>query len=69
MKKIKVHFSNIKWDVDKKCSLRELGLRDEFIKEIEVEDFNREEIEDFLSDWLSNEFGFCHCGFNFEILE
>lgn len=60
---MKVRFTKIEWDTD-----------GEVIPELPIEieqgfDFNNEEgLEDFLSDWLSDAYGFCHFGFEYEIV-
>lgn len=63
--KEKVHFS-VQWD----------GAGDrlpkKFVSDVEIPidvDLNNEDdLADFLSDWLSDEFGYCHTGFNYELV-
>lgn len=55
--------TNIKWDTDGE----EIDLPTELTVEIPNEDFvkmDKEEIDEFISDELSNITGFCHKGFN-----
>ena len=53
---------NINWDTDEEDV--DLPNEVEIPNEI-IEGFNdEEELLDYLSDWLSNEYGFCHDGFN-----
>ena len=58
-----IHISNIKWDTD------EEGLPTSVI--LNVEDWasgtDEAQIEDWISDYLSDEYGFCHQGFDFEV--
>ena len=52
---------NIKWGTD-----GDMGVFDELPTEIEIPDYLITDEDDFLddvSDWLSDEFGFCHDGF------
>lgn len=58
----KIRF-NVKWD--------EAGNRlpKKFISDVCMpEDLTEDEYDDFLSDWLSDEFGYCHLGFNYEMI-
>lgn len=56
--------TNINWDTDGE----DIDLPNEVEAPNEiVKDFNdEEELLDYLSDWLSDEYGFCHDGFNIE---
>lgn len=66
-----VHFKNVKWDATKE-EIIECGLDKRFIAHIEVNENivnDEEELTEFLSDWLSDEFGFCHKGFDYEVEE
>ena len=58
--------TNIKWDTDDESPM-ELGLPTEV--EVELPDrfpnYN-EDIEEFVSDYLSDTYGFCHCGFTMD---
>lgn len=64
-----IHFFNVDWDVDGNQSLEELGLETDFVEEVNIEDIDEDELDDYLSDWLSDEYGFCHFGFDYEVLE
>ena len=35
----------------------------------DVDTSDSEEMTDYLSDWLSDTYGFCHNGFNWEVVE
>lgn len=66
MKKYRVF--NIDWDVDNEEERADLPT------EIIIEDENdltneNYELSDFISDAITDETGFCHCGFNFELIE
>ena len=62
---MKIKFSNVKWDTDG-ASLKSCGLKKNFTADItELDD----KLADFLADWLSDTYGFCHDGFNFEIVK
>lgn len=68
---VKVMFKNVKWDTDGE-SLKSCGLKKNFEAEVDMEDVNfqssDDEIEERLSDWLSDEYGYCHEGFDYEII-
>lgn len=67
---MKIQFKNVKWDTDGK-SFESCGLKSEFEQNVSIDvnfDTSMEELEDMLSDWLSDEFGFCHNGFEFHII-
>lgn len=67
---VKVLFKNVKWDTDG-ASLKSCGLKKKFEAKVEMEDVNfqsTDEIEEKLSDWLSDEYGYCHAGFDYEIV-
>ena len=52
---------NIKWDTD-----RDMEVFDELPTEIEIPDYlvtDEDDLLDDVSDWLSDEYGFCHDGF------
>ena len=52
---------NIKWDTD-----GDMEVFDELPTEIEIPDYlvtDEDDLLDDVSDWLSNEIGFCHDGF------
>lgn len=64
-----IHFYNVNWDVKGEVgTLKDLGLKNDFIEEVNIEDIDDDELDDFLSDWLSDEFGYCHFGFDYEII-
>lgn len=66
---MKVRITNIKWDTFDATEFDAVDIA-RLPLEIEQEfDFNEVEgLEDFLSDWLSDTYGFCHFGFAFEII-
>ena len=66
---MKIKFSNIKWDCEESDEFDYLPTA--FETEIEEADEydNEEELADFLSDWLSDEYGYCHKGFDFEVIK
>lgn len=52
---------NIKWDTD-----GDMEVFDELPTEIEIPDYlvtDEDDLLDEVSDWLSDEYGFCHDGF------
>lgn len=52
---------NIKWDTD-----GDMEVFDELPTEIEIPDYlvtDEDDLLDDISDWLSDEYGFCHEGF------
>lgn len=61
--------TNIKWDTDGDEEVfatlpQEIDLEK---KNFEVDgEYSRDEMLDQLSDWLSDEYGFCHGGFDVE---
>lgn len=63
---IKVRVYNIKWDTDGDDP-KELGLSDEMIIDVNHdEDFD---IDDEISDAISDESGYCHYGFDWELAD
>lgn len=65
---MKVLFKNVKWDTDG-ASIDSCGLKSSFQANIPVNiNTGIDEIENILSDWLSDEFGYCHTGFDYEII-
>lgn len=48
--------TNIKWDMDGECPIPSILPTTVNIPEDMTD-------EEEISDWLSDEFGFCHCGF------
>lgn len=60
---------NIVWDTDGEFipSLpSEFEIPEDVLEEIYEETEDEGEILDFISDWLSDEYGFCHYGFEVE---
>lgn len=55
--------TNIKYDTDGQ-SAKKLGLPKEMEIEVPENVEGYEEIEEFISDEISNRTGFCHLGFN-----
>ena len=52
---------NIKWDTD-----GDIDVLDELPNEVEIPDYlitDEDDLLDDISDWLSDEYGFCHFGF------
>ena len=52
---------NIKWDTD-----GDMELLEELPTEVEIPDYlitDEDDLLDDVSDWLSDEYGFCHDGF------
>ena len=52
---------NIKWDTD-----GDMEVFDELPTEVEIPDYlitDEDDLLDDVSDWLSDEYGFCHFGF------
>ena len=62
---MKVKITNIKWDTDGE-TIPELPI--EIEQEFSFQNYNEEELSDYLCNWLSDTFGFCHFGFDFEII-
>ena len=66
--------TNIKWDTDGDEEVfatlpQEIDVSEYFLekKNFEVDgEYSRDEMLDQLSDWLSDEYGFCHGGFDVE---
>ena len=58
-----VHFSDVLWDYDDEDVV--LYLPTDITVEIDIPECDS--ISDFLSDWLSEEYGYCHEGFSFTI--
>lgn len=54
-----IRVSNIDWDAE------EQELPDELDYELNNEDLSNQEIEDQISEMLSDDYGFCHFGFCF----
>lgn len=66
--------TNIKWDTDGDEEVfatlpQEIDVPEYFLekKNFEVDgEYSKDEMLDQLSDWLSDEYGFCHGGFDVE---
>lgn len=58
---MKVQVSNIKWDGNSSLSKR-------MVIEIPQEVVDTEDMEDYISDELSNSTGYCHFGFKYKVL-
>lgn len=69
MKTIKV--SSIEWDIDLEENeiyseaVEELGLPESVVMTVEEDDL---EDDEFLADELSDEFGFCVCSLQYEVI-
>ena len=59
--------SHIAWDVDNPNDI--LDLPEIVIVDVPEEIVAADEEEDYISDYLSDEYGFCHNGFLFDPLE
>lgn len=64
--KLTVSFSDILWDTTDNESSSDF-LETSMVKEIVVDD-DIFDFDEYLSDYLSDEVGFCHYGFNYSIL-
>lgn len=63
---MQIKIKNIKWDIDdNENSSTQLNLPTEIIEEFNCDD--KEELDDMISNWLSDSFGYCHFGFDYEI--
>lgn len=73
------HIFNVKWDFDSVDFERELGCDDLDTSKVPT-DFNisiddrllsrsKEELEDIISNSISETFGFCHFGFEYESID
>ena len=62
MEETKMKAVNIKWDTD-----GDMELLEELPTEVEIPDYlitdDEDDLLDDVSDWLSDEYGFCHDGF------
>lgn len=63
---IKVHIADIQWDTDG-VHIPELPV--EIMRDFEFNGSEDAELEDFLSNWLSDTYGFCHYGFRYKIVK
>ncbi len=68
MEKKTFKVSKIKWDVDNKSDFKNLPKTMTVeVTSDDVEDITDEyEVEDFISDYITDEAGFCHDGFEME---
>lgn len=57
---------DIKWDVDYPEDLDNLPKEVLVPEDVYLEAEDQEEALDIVSDWLSDEYGFCHYGFKCE---
>lgn len=56
-----VHFSKVEWDAEPGVE-----IAPDFSAVVEFDDdviYDEDAVADFLSDWLSDTYGFCHKGF------
>jgi len=69
---MKVRCFNIDWDTDGE-SLEDCGLPTECVLELDTEFLEmhggEDDIADELADKLSDQYGFCHYGFEYEIVK
>lgn len=70
---IAMKITNIKWDTDGDKELlkilpTEIDITEEFdFEEYEIDgEFEKEQLLDDISDWLSDTYGYCHFGFEIE---
>jgi hypothetical protein len=66
---LRIEFSNIQWDIDEEDFFfnEELILPQNFTTDVPVPEDNTD-LSDYLSDWLSDEYGYCHNGFNYQVI-
>ena len=65
---IRVKITKIKWDTDG-ASYKSCGLP-RSIDEARIEfDPDYDDLDDTISDWLSDNYGICHNGFCYEVLD
>ena len=62
---VKVKIYNIEWDIDEDD---DTVLPTEIVNEFDYHGDN-DELGDNISDWLTDEYDYCHEGFNYEIIE
>ena len=62
---VKVKIYNIEWDIDEDD---DTVLPTEIEAEFDYHGDN-DELSDNISDWVSDEYGYCHYGFDYEIIE
>ena len=62
---VKVKIYNIEWDIDEDD---DTVLPTEIVNEFDYHGDN-DELSDNISDWVSDEYDYCHEGFNYEIIE
>lgn len=62
--KVTVYIHDIKWDNDDDCD--DVQLPDVVEHTFDYND-DIDELEETISDWLSDEYGFCHGGFQYKI--
>lgn len=61
-----VKITDIKWDIDNSEDGK-IGLPTKLIATFEYTG-DADELEDMISDWLSDEYGYCHYGFEYSIV-
>lgn len=62
---VKVKIFDIEWDIDEDD---DTALPTEIVNEFDYKGDN-DELEENISDWLTDEYEYCHEGFNYEIIE
>ena len=67
---LKVKFSNVQWDIDEEdfFSDEDPILPQNFTANVPAPEDNDTDLSDYLSDWLSDEYGYCHNGFNYQVI-
>lgn len=68
---MKIRISNIDWDTLDATEWDAVDIARlplEIEQEFDFKEYNEEELVDWLSNWLSDTFGFCTFGFNYEII-
>jgi hypothetical protein len=64
----KIRCYNIRWDTDGNSHIFKT-LPQEIFYEGYICEEDEDEIDEILGDYLSDNWGFCHYGFEFEVLE
>ena len=62
---VKVKIFDIEWDMDEDD---DAVLPTEIVNEFDYKGDN-DELEETITDWLSDEYGYCHEGYDYEIIE
>lgn len=67
---LRIEFSNVQWDIDEEdfFSDEDPILPKNFTIDVPASEDDYTDLSDYLSDWLSDEYGFCHNGFNYQVI-